>query len=88
MGMSTQFNGPKMRERRRAANLEMAELAALLEKATGRRWHRNHLYGVESGRLQPGLKLSHAIAEALDLPWDQLWADAPAAARPRQAARS
>lgn len=60
----------------------MDELVAALERTAGHRWHPNHLYKVEADDGQrPGLKLSHAIARVLDVPWGRLWIDDDSAVR-------
>jgi len=89
--MPQRFNGKLMRKLRREAELDVVELADTIEKTTGRRWHRDHLYGIEAESRQPGLKLSHAIADALGVPWDRLWisdGDTAQGPRRRQAARA
>lgn len=70
--MPRRFNGKAMRQLRQAADLTMADLVTKIADNTGCTWTRGHLYGVEKGKQQPGLHLSHAIADALGVPWDRL----------------
>jgi transcriptional regulator with XRE-family HTH domain len=67
------FNGGKARDLREDRNLNVAELADLIEETSGTRWHRDTLTNVELGHHQPSLKLSHAWAAALGVPRPDLF---------------
>jgi transcriptional regulator with XRE-family HTH domain len=67
------FNGGKARDLRENKNLNVAELADLIEETSGTRWHRDTLTNVELGHHQPSLKLSHAWAAALGVARSDLY---------------
>lgn len=74
------FNGGKARELRKdKTDLDLAELAEKIgvNPDTGLLWSRDTLSNVELGHKQPGLKLQHAWAAALDVPRSELLMDAP-----------
>lgn len=73
------FNGGKARKLREDRNLDLGELVDEIgaNPDTGLLWSRDTLSNVELGHKQPGLKLSHAWANALDVPRSELLMDAP-----------
>lgn len=74
------FNGGKARKLREdKANLTLTQLVEALgpNPETGLLWSRDTLSNVELGHKQPGLNLSHAWANALDVPRSELLMDAP-----------
>jgi transcriptional regulator with XRE-family HTH domain len=74
------FNGARARELRKdKTTLDLAELAEEIgiNPDTGLLWSRDTLSNVELGHKQPGLKLSHAWADALNVPRSELLMDAP-----------
>lgn len=74
------FDGRMARKLREERNVTVPELADRIEDSTGRRWDDDHLRNVELGHKQPGLKLSHAWADALGVEWGDLMTDASAPA--------
>lgn len=75
------FNGGKARELREdKKNLTtLGELsdAIGINPDTGFHWSPDTLSNVELGHTQPGLKLQHAWAKALNVPRSELLMDAP-----------
>lgn len=79
MARSRIFNGGKARELREDKKINIVQLAEKIGEnpKTGKPWHRDTLTNIELGHHQPSLTLSHAWAEALDVPRSALLMDAP-----------
>ena len=73
------FNGGKARELREDRGFSIVQLGEKIgpNPKTGKPWHRDTLTNIELGHHQPSLTLSHAWAEALDVPRAALLMDAP-----------
>lgn len=77
MARSKIFNGGKARDLREEKNITVRELAKLIEEHSDSAWSRDTIRNIELGHKQPGLKLSHAWANALDVLRSDLLMDAP-----------
>lgn len=71
------FNGGKARDLREEKNITVRELAELIEEHSDSAWSQDTIRNVELGHKQPGLKLGHAWANALDVDRSELLMDAP-----------
>jgi transcriptional regulator with XRE-family HTH domain len=80
MARQQRFDGGKARELRERKGLEITELVELIgpNPKTGKPWDRSTVTNAELGYTQPGLRLCHAWARALNVSWDALMTDAPA----------
>lgn len=65
-------NGREIRRLRSAANLTVDELVAALRDQQDIERHPDTIRNIELGHTQPGLKLVHAIANVLGVPYEQL----------------
>lgn len=72
----TRADGRKIRALREAADLTVDELVEALSEREGMRRHPDTIRNFELGYKQPGFKLLNAIARILDVPREELLADA------------
>jgi transcriptional regulator with XRE-family HTH domain len=72
----TRADGRKIRAQREAADLTVDELVKLLEQRENMRRHPDTIRNFELGYKQPGFKLLNAIARILNVPREELLADA------------
>lgn len=79
MAQMTRADGGKIRRLRETADLTVDELVARLAADEGMSRHPDHIRNVELGYTQPGFKLLNAISRVLNVPREQLLADADAA---------
>jgi transcriptional regulator with XRE-family HTH domain len=72
----TQSDGLKIRTLREARDLTVDELVAALKEREGLKRHPDTIRNIELGHSRAGFKLLNAIARVLDVPREEIMANA------------